>query len=67
MLKKTAEKKEEVAVEIKITEEKDVLPASPRPVPKAEEGALKTFEAGFFKIDSPVRSPRPHCEGTELQ
>ena len=27
------------------------------------EGKTKTFEGGFFCVASPVRSPKPHCEG----
>ena len=30
------------------------------------EEETKTFDAGFFAVSSPVRSPKTHCEGEEL-
>lgn len=27
------------------------------------EPSLKVFDGLFFKVESPVKSPKPHCEG----
>ena len=32
-------------------------------VPESTTEPTKTFEAGFFRVSSPVRSPAYHCEG----
>ena len=35
--------------------------------PVAQKEEEKVFEVpGFFKVASPVKSPRPHCEGMSL-
>ena len=36
--------------------------------PVAQKEEEKVFEVpGFFKVASPVKSPRPHCEGMSLE
>jgi len=32
---------------------------------KAQLEEAKTFDAGFFNVHSPVKSPAYHCEGIE--
>ena len=32
-------------------------------VTRARASEQVVFEGGFFKVESPVRSPAPHCEG----
>ena len=36
-------------------------------VPIEPVDEVKTFDAGFFSVASPVRSPSFHCEGIDLQ
>ncbi len=41
-------------------EEAAVAPGSP------SVETIKVFDAGFFKVSSPVKSTPPHCEGRTL-
>ncbi|KAK3592082.1 hypothetical protein CHS0354_019339 [Potamilus streckersoni] len=39
----------------------DVLASPVATIPSNDTGMINVFDAGFFKVISPVRSPKPHC------
>lgn len=41
---------------------KEMVPSSNVSKPELEP-PLKVFDGLFFKVESPVKSPKPHCEG----